>query len=265
MNTEESFDLNILDKNFISKNKIVLLILNRPITHDISNLVKISNSIICADGGADYFLEKFDVSFKIPNIIIGDFDSLSTKTKETYKSKGVEFIERLDPGISDYEKCLYLSIEKASEFQTKSESDDIINTIIIVIGASGGRIDHTFNIYQISCKYMQMLIDTIKLKIYLIGDSSLSILLDCKDDNTLYYSEWNNKNKGYSLLPLNCKTECLITEITDKGELQNNNFTLDDHSYYFKKSSKAAKICISFSNTKANDYHCVLFNVTMND
>ena len=188
-NDEIKFDLNIFYLKKQPLHRIIVIILNREIIIDTDILFQNADIIICADAGADQYMKKVKENGRLPDLIIGDFDSISQSTLDFYTKKGVDIIGRLDPGISDFEKCLYIAIEKISEYETNNETNDYIQSHIVVIGASGGRIDHTFNIYQISCKYNQILKDTTKSLLYLVGDSSCSLFLDMKDVNIINFSD----------------------------------------------------------------------------
>lgn len=83
--------------------------------------------IICADGGAKH-LYKLNI---VPDYIIGDLDSLEESIINYYKNKGVnfkKFPQRKDE--TDAQLCIHLA-------------KDLKSSEIHLIGALGGRIDHT--------------------------------------------------------------------------------------------------------------------------
>lgn len=83
--------------------------------------------IICADGGAKH-LYKLNI---VPNYIIGDLDSLEESIINYYKNKGVDFKKfpkRKDE--TDAQLCIHLA-------------KDLNASEIHLLGALGGRIDHT--------------------------------------------------------------------------------------------------------------------------
>ncbi|MGL5347374.1 MAG: thiamine diphosphokinase [Peptostreptococcaceae bacterium] len=83
--------------------------------------------IICADGGANHTYN-MDI---IPNYIIGDLDSINEDIIEHYKAYKVKFEQfPTKKNETDSELCIYLS----NKLQTKE---------LHLIGALGGRIDHT--------------------------------------------------------------------------------------------------------------------------
>lgn len=84
------------------------------------------NKLICADGGADSAL-KMQL---LPDAIIGDLDSISTKALKEFRS--VSRIIRLKrQNDTDVEKCLKYSINK--------KFDEAL-----LLGVTGNRLDHTF-------------------------------------------------------------------------------------------------------------------------
>ena len=70
-----------------------------------------------------------------PDEVVGDFDSLSEEAKTFYK--GVKFSRSEDQDSTDLEKAL--------------RSIDL--PVVIVLGAFGGRIDHTLGAIQILHKF----------------------------------------------------------------------------------------------------------------
>jgi len=84
------------------------------------------DNLICADGGANSAMNMN----LIPDIILGDLDSISTKALHKYKSisKIIEIKRQTD---TDVEKCLKYAI--------KNKFDEVLLT-----GATGNRLDHTF-------------------------------------------------------------------------------------------------------------------------
>jgi thiamine pyrophosphokinase len=83
--------------------------------------------LICADGGANH-LEKLGIA---PDILIGDFDSISDKVLAGYKAKGIEVIPF--PPEKDYTDS-ELAVETALSKGFKK---------ITILGGIGTRMDHT--------------------------------------------------------------------------------------------------------------------------
>ena len=74
---------------------------------------------------------------------------------------------------------------------------------IIILGAQGGRIDHTFSSYSQVYKYLNMYFNDFgDMEILMMSKSSCSIYLK-PGKNIIYLSKtWEKKNHGYSIIPL---------------------------------------------------------------
>ncbi len=110
----------------------------------ISYLQKIGyNYLVCADGGANS-ARKLNL---IPDLIVGDLDSISASTKKYFSNKS-EIIQLKRQNDTDVEKCI-----KTVKKRGYSEA--------ILCGVTGDRLDHTFCNLGIVIKYF----NEIKLKI----------------------------------------------------------------------------------------------------
>jgi len=92
--------------------------------------------IIAADGASD-FLYRYKI---IPDIIIGDLDSISPAAKNFFTSKKVKIKCIVDQYKTDLEKCLGYAIDKG-----------IKN--ISIVGFTGKRFDHSINNLSILKKF----------------------------------------------------------------------------------------------------------------
>lgn len=101
------------------------------------------NTIFCADGGSN---SAYKLNL-IPDYIIGDFDSINPEVIEYYadKSKIVKITRQND---TDVEKCLKTAIKKGFGE-------------VILLGATGDRLDHSFCNMGIVLKFF----DRIKISI----------------------------------------------------------------------------------------------------
>ncbi len=115
----------------------ILIIVNGNINQPdfYQNLIKVSDMIICADGGVNH-CEALQV---VPDFVIGDLDSADKKVlKELAKNDKTQIINDPDQDKTDLE----LAIKLAHEFDP---------TEIFIIGAMGDRMDHTLgNIISLS-------------------------------------------------------------------------------------------------------------------
>ena len=106
------------------------------------------NKLICADGGANSAL-KMNL---IPDVIVGDLDSISSNSLKEYKS--VSKIIRLQgQNDTDVEKCLKIAIKNKFEEA-------------LLIGVTGNRLDHTICNLGIVLKFYG------KIKLSLLAENS---------------------------------------------------------------------------------------------
>lgn len=106
-------------------------------------------TLICADGGANTAF-KCDL---IPDYIIGDLDSIKPEIYDYFYDK-CEIIQIAQQNDTDVEKCL--------KFAVKKKFNDVI-----LLGATGDRLDHSFCNLGIVLKYFD------KLQIRIIHQRSL--------------------------------------------------------------------------------------------
>ena len=112
------------------------------------------NKLICADGGSNSALKMK----LVPDVIIGDLDSISDQALKEFKS--VSKIIRLKrQNDTDVEKCLKYAI--------KNNFDEAL-----LVGVTGNRLDHTFCNLGIVLKFFT------QIKISLIAENSF--LKACK-------------------------------------------------------------------------------------
>jgi len=96
------------------------------------NYIKATDQVVCADGGANH---AYNLGI-IPDLILGDLDSISSETLEYYQQQQVEFAQY--PVAKD-KTDTQLILEKLLEVGYKE---------IIIFAGLGGRLDHTLaNLY----------------------------------------------------------------------------------------------------------------------
>ncbi len=106
------------------------------------------NKLICADGGANSTLKMK----LVPDVIIGDLDSISSDAINEFKSSS-KIIRLKRQNDTDVEKCLKYAIShKYAE--------------ALLVGVTGNRLDHTFCNLGIVLKFFHI------LKISLIAEDS---------------------------------------------------------------------------------------------
>ena len=92
--------------------------------------------IIAADGAANTLIE----NNIIPNCVIGDLDSFSDNYREKYKNKIQKVIHTPDQNYTDFEKTIF-----------EMRKDNLFPAL--VLGATGGEMDHVFYNFQCLLKY----------------------------------------------------------------------------------------------------------------
>lgn len=90
-------------------------------------LLKPGDTIVCADGGTRLAL----ALGRVPHVVIGDLDSIAGADRATIESSGIPVRQYPhDKDQTDLELALTFSLERAP-------------SAILIIGALGGRLDHT--------------------------------------------------------------------------------------------------------------------------
>jgi thiamine pyrophosphokinase len=119
-----------------------------------------SDIIICCDGGAAH-LRKFNI---IPDVLLGDFDSISDDDYNYFKNKSVKIIKfPIKKDVTDAEIAVDYAMERGCEN-------------ITLVGATGSRLDHTmaniFLLKKMLSKNVNCMIVDKRNKIFLINDET---------------------------------------------------------------------------------------------
>lgn len=109
---------------------------NAPSYKFIKILLKNYDIIACADGGANIAF-KFKI---LPDLIIGDLDSIKPKVKSFFEEKGVEIIQDINQNSTDIEKSIRFLVSRGA-------------THIDIISAIGNRIDHNLGNLSVLVNY----------------------------------------------------------------------------------------------------------------
>lgn len=154
--------------------------------------------VICADSGAD-----LAYPLVVPDLIIGDLDSISDNVRARYESLGVEF--RTYPAEKDFTD-FHLALDAAASLD-KKRSPGGSAPAIKVFGGLGRRLDQTIaNIYVAACfqneKQIRVSIHENKTHVY-IADPALAP--DVVIDERVHVSD------TFSLRPLFEKTHIIKT------------------------------------------------------
>lgn len=139
------------------ENSLAMILLNAPLqsTPLFHRLWKTAKFHICADGAANRLRslnQQANVSY-VPNLIIGDLDSITEATREYYES--VRTVQIIDQDRNDLDKAL----EAAKDFAR-----------VIVFGAFGGRFDQQMASLQALYCYPDR-------QIFLYNDTSMAVLV----------------------------------------------------------------------------------------
>ena len=171
----------------------------------------------------------------MPDYIVGDFDSIRPEVQEFYKNKGVKIFKRVDVDTTDLEKCLYVSLEKIGEFDSGIECEQNKKFSIIILGASGGRIDHTFSAYSQVHKYLENYSYQFKeTEILLLSKSSCSVYLKPGVNKIITSSTWEQKVDGYSVIPITGGANIEVIE-DDKSVFCVQKFIKFGENLFFRK------------------------------
>ncbi len=118
----------------------------------IRKQIESAGRIVCADGGTNHLVD-IDIT---PDLILGDLDSIHPDTLERFKS--VEIIKDTDKFSTDTMKVINYEIAQG----TKE---------LLILGATGGRIDHTLSNLSLLTRYADI------IKITIVDDHSETLFL----------------------------------------------------------------------------------------
>lgn len=144
----------------------------------LKNIVK-DKRIICADGGTNTCFEMG----LIPEVIIGDLDSIREEVLEFYKNvRVIKTIREKD--YTDFELALmYIENEKLLDVTTRFKDKNSIEkesrvTPVLVVGATGNRVDMTLsNILKLqSNKNMIFLTESFEYMRYIKLNKSVEVI-----------------------------------------------------------------------------------------
>jgi thiamine pyrophosphokinase len=173
--------------------------------------------VICADGG----LEKAEKLQVVPDLILGDFDSVDLDVLERYKKKSEIMKYPAEKDFTDMELSIEIAVKKGYKD-------------IVLVGATGGpRLDHSLANMMLLEKYYQLGINIIiidnKNKIQIVADN-YNMLLDKKEGSFVSLIPLTENISGLTLdgfkYPLDRvvvkrgSTLCVSNEIIlDKGRI----------------------------------------------
>jgi thiamine pyrophosphokinase len=135
--------------------KTALIILNSPIKKPPSPIFQklwhLSSFRVCADGGANRLYDATSGSLEyLPDLIIGDLDSLRDEVRDYFKGKGVRIEKNPCQESNDLDKCLQVLRDDWIQ-------QSAVNCRICVYGAFGGRFDQEMASIQALFKWKDQL------------------------------------------------------------------------------------------------------------
>ena len=199
----------------------------------MDKLVSENAVYFCADGGAN-FAFKYG---KMPEMIIGDLDSIEKKVLEYYKSKNI-LIKKFpkDKDFTDFELIL-------KEINKISENKNFVEKIFVV-GGLGKRIDMTLSNLFIMEKYKN--------------------LVFLQENEEIFYAEKsfilkNKKEYEFSIIPISEKVEKLTLKgfkfETDKIDVKRESSRLVSNVILENEASvefESGKLIIVLKNNNKN-------------
>jgi len=162
-----------------------LIVLNYELPSNLEHLWHRSELRICADGGTTRL--RAHNHKLLPNVILGDFDSVSPEDLNYYTSCGVSIISSPDQDTTDLQKCM-LFIEKEEEKRKTT-----FNTVMI-LGGLGGCLSHVFANINVLYQYKSR-------RLILIGQENVGLL--CPSQQITHIQVINlQKYKYCSVIPV---------------------------------------------------------------
>jgi len=174
-NHRHTLDLTFLDSIFDSdstdkiKQSYDVILLNSPRSRHIAKLCHHSNTVICADGGANSLFESMDSESPcIPRAIVGDLDSIRPHVLDHFVERGSEKIWIDNQEENDFEKSLHYLLDQHTE-----------SPFIICWGAFGDRFDHEIQSFNVMYKHCAKADDsTSDQSIFAMTDRNFAVLLN---------------------------------------------------------------------------------------
>lgn len=198
----------------ISDLKTALILLNQPNPYSKPFLSSLWNNAVyraSVDGGTNHLYSVFkdNPNAFLPDIISGDFDSITESVRKFYQDKGVEFVPTPDQDYTDFTKALK---EVVSRIQHKQID------CICVYGTFGGRFDHVFGNINSLFEADQFT----RTKVLQFSDDTVAFLLPKGEHKIVVDPAFCGKWCG--LIPVGGPCRCVTTQglkwNLDKGTLR---------------------------------------------
>lgn len=151
----------------------------------IGDIIKNSDMIICADGGAEHVLK----CGQLPHVVIGDLDSIDRQTLDTLENNSIKIVKY--PKEKDY-----TDTQLAVNYALEEGADEII-----LLGSVGDRLDHT-----LANVFLLVKLAAINIKSSVINEKNAVYIT--KDSIKLA----GNKGDIVSLIPVGGDVKGIYTE-----------------------------------------------------
>lgn len=173
---------------------VILMILNQPLISVTEKFLRKhwSSAVlrISVDGGTQY-LRKMSNGPEdlVPEIICGDFDSVSAETLNYYQNLGAQIIPAPDQNETDFTKALRISVSHIAENKKNVDA-------ILVIARNGDRLDHVLG----NLNTLYSALEICPFPVFILGDNSLTWLL--KEGKHRIHLDESMMNSHVGLIPL---------------------------------------------------------------
>ncbi|XP_047526268.1 thiamin pyrophosphokinase 1 isoform X1 [Pieris napi] len=195
--------------------KYAVVILNRPLTQKQDFVKSLWNNAtvrVTVDGGTTHWNNFYKSlanedkkNIRLPDLITGDFDSITQDVLQEFKKKGCKAVHTPDQNHTDFTKAL-IELNNYNE-QHKTELDHIVT-----LGQNSGRIDQILGNIQTLFLVREMHILPPKTNVYIMSDDTVSWLLS-PGDHVIFVPEETRtfKRSWCSLVPVGESCDAVTT------------------------------------------------------
>ncbi|VDD90305.1 unnamed protein product [Enterobius vermicularis] len=164
----------------------------------------------CADGAANMLQVLVrDRCVKLPQLLCGDFDSITSEALHFFKENGVVVKETPDQDYPDIWKALKLMANTINQKNLKIEH-------LVILGGLSGRIDHTLSSFDALLRFHSIC----DCPVFIIDDINLVTLLH-KGTTVIYLDNHEPYLTGIAgFMPL-CQKPTTVTSVGFKWNLEN--------------------------------------------
>jgi len=208
--------------------KWALIVLNQPFSRELLDILWHACSYrVFADGGSNRIYDKVEGNWKdyLPDVIVGDFDSIRPEVHQAYLNQRVKFIQDNDLYATDLMKA----IQTIHDLKEKTPKDEYS---LIILGGLSGRLDHTIH----TLAYLHKIRKNRK-QVFVATDDNVGWVLDSGQHDITLDRTFLGKTCG--LLPVGVNKTILSTkglewnqtdsESSFDTEISTSNWLASDH------------------------------------